>query len=59
MNKVKDQICKKYELLTTEKIMLIKKIWQIEYEIDKLKEKIKKYGLQENLGLVQESENNY
>lgn len=59
MNNIKDQICKKYELLTTKKIMLIKEIWQIEYEIDKLKEKIKKYGLQENLGLVQGPENNY
>lgn len=56
MTKFKESICKEYERLTTEKILLIKDIWRIEYELEKIKEKIKKYGLQKNMGLVEKTE---
>lgn len=57
MNRLKQQICKEYERLMSEKIMLIKKIWQIEFALEKINEKVKKYGLQKDIGLVEETGN--
>ena len=56
MSPLKKKICEEYERLTTEKTMIIKKIWQIEFALEKINEKVKKYGLQKDIGLVEKTE---